>query len=113
MMEGIGDRGSGVGDYARRVMERADALGGISEEADRLTRRFATPAMRQANEVVAGWMREAGMTVRHDNIGNLFGRYKGSGVRGQGSGAVHETVIQNPKSKIQNPKLLFGSHLDT
>ena len=63
---------SGASSYARTVMERCDALSHISEEPDRLTRRFATPAMRQVNELVTSWMREAGMTTRVDNIGNLI-----------------------------------------
>ncbi len=78
---------------ARRVMERCDALGRISEEPDRLTRRFATPALREANRAVAGWMRDAGMDVRQDSIGNLIGRYDG----------------RDPGGKT----LLLGSHLDT
>ena len=74
---------------AARVLERCDRLAQISEEPARLTRRFGTPAMRQANEVVAGWMREAGLETRVDPIGNLIGR------RGEG------------------PVLMLGSHLDT
>jgi allantoate deiminase len=76
---------------AQVVMERCDILAGISEEPDRLTRRFATDAMRRANEMAAAWMREAGMAVRQDNIGNLIGRYDGSGTG----------------------TLVLGSHLDT
>ena len=74
---------------AARVLERCDLLGGISEEETRLTRRFGTDAMRAANELVAGWMREAGLTTREDAVGNLIGR------RGEG------------------PFLMLGSHLDT
>ncbi|HYP39783.1 MAG TPA: Zn-dependent hydrolase, partial [Chloroflexia bacterium] len=69
--------------YAVRVMQRADILGSISEESERLTRRFATPAMRQVNELAAEWMREAGMSVRQDNIGNVIGRYEGRGAGGR------------------------------
>jgi allantoate deiminase len=65
--------------YAQTVMGRADLLGGMSEEPDRLTRRVATPAMKQANGIVEEWMRAAGMAVRQDNIGNLVGRYEGTG----------------------------------
>lgn len=54
-------------------------------------RPFATDAMRRVHELVSGWMREAGMTVARDNIGNLRGRYEGTG------GAT----------------LLLGSHLDS
>jgi len=74
---------------AARVLERCDALAQISEEPTRLTRRFGTPAMKEANGLVAGWMREAGLEPREDPLGNLIGR------RGDG------------------PVLMLGSHLDT
>src|SRR5262245_29924229 len=80
-------------DSARLVMERCDALGGISEEPDRLTRRYGTEQMRQANAAVAEWMREAGMQTRSDAIGNLIGRYEGS--------------------SSDAKTFLLGSHLDT
>ncbi len=75
---------------AAEVLSRCAELGGVSEEPDRLTRRFATPALATAGELVAGWMREAGMTTRRDPVGNVVGRY-GSGDR----------------------PLVLGSHLDT
>jgi len=74
-------------------MERCDILARYSEEPGRLTRRFASQAMRQAMEVVTEWMRAAGMSVQHDAIGNLIGRYEG----------------QSAAAKT----LLLGSHLDT
>ncbi len=74
---------------AARVLERCDELGAISEEPGRLVRRFATPAMREAHALVAGWMREAGLEVREDAVGNLIGR--------RGTGRV----------------LALGSHCDT
>ncbi|HEY7020309.1 MAG TPA: allantoate amidohydrolase, partial [Ktedonobacterales bacterium] len=80
-------------DSARLVMERCDILGAISEEPDRLTRRYGTAQMRQANAAVAEWMRAAGMQTRSDAIGNLIGRYEGS----------------SPDAKT----FLLGSHLDT
>ncbi|MBV9706711.1 MAG: allantoate amidohydrolase [Chloroflexi bacterium] len=78
---------------ARIVMQRCDILGEFSEEPDCLTRPFASKAMHQANEAVAGWMRAAGMTVQHDKIGNLIGRYEARSAGAQ--------------------TLLLGSHLDT
>ena len=80
-------------DLAQLVMERIEALGRISEEPDRLTRTYGTPAMRNANDLVAGWLKEAGMTVTEDAIGNLIGHYPGNG--------------NYPKT------FLLGSHLDT
>jgi allantoate deiminase len=76
---------------ARRVMERCDLLGNISEEPGLIVRPYGSQAMNEANNIVAGWMREAGMTTRRDEIGNLIGRYEGTGER----------------------TLIFASHLDT
>lgn len=76
---------------ALKVMERCDALGHVSEEPDLLARPFGSDAMRRANDLVSGWMREAGMSVRRDGIGNLIGRYEG---RDEGT-------------------LVLASHLDT
>lgn len=56
-----------------------------------MTRPFATDAMRRAQEHVTSWMREAGMTVTRDHVGNLRGRYGGDG----------------------DATLLLGSHLDS
>jgi len=74
-------------------MERIAALAGISDEPGQLTRTYGSPAMRRANDLVAEWVRDAGMTVREDAIGNLLGRY--------------EAARANPKT------FLLGSHLDT
>ena len=78
---------------AATVLERCTRLGEISEEPGLLVRRYATPAMREANEQVAEWMRAAGMTVRQDAAGNLIGRREGA--------------------QPDAPALVLGSHLDT
>jgi allantoate deiminase len=80
-------------DSARLAMDRCDTLGAISEEPDRLTRRYGTEEMRRANATVTEWMRAAGMRTRQDAVGNLIGRYEGS----------------SPGVKT----FLLGSHLDT
>jgi hydantoinase/carbamoylase family amidase len=59
---------------AARVLERADALAACSEERGRITRPLATPAHAAARELLRGWMREAGLEVREDALGNLAGR---------------------------------------
>jgi allantoate deiminase len=76
---------------AATVLERCARLGEISEERGLLLRRYATPAMRDANALVAGWMRDAGLDVRADAAGNLIGRLEG----------------ERPEA------LVLGSHLDT
>ena len=75
----------------RIVIERCHYLARCSEETGAITRPFASEAMRCAQEVAGDWMREAGMVVRSDNVGNLRGRFEGAG----------ETT------------LLLGSHLDS
>jgi len=56
---------------AAGVLARAAALGEVSEEPGRLTRRFATAALRRAGELVAAWMEAAGMEARRDAAGNV------------------------------------------
>jgi len=74
-------------------MRRCDELGAISEESNRLTRTFASPAMRRANQLVGSWMRDAGMLVREDAAFNLLGRWN--------------------SSQRHAKTFLLGSHLDT
>ncbi len=76
---------------AQTVMERCDILASCSDEPHELTRPFASDAMRRAQERVSSWMEQAGMAVRHDNVGNLHGRYEGTATT----------------------TLLLGSHLDS
>jgi allantoate deiminase len=75
------------------LLRRCDELAAISEEAGRLTRRFATAALAEAGERVEQWMREAGMRTRVDAVGNVVGRLEAA----------------DPRA----PSLLIGSHLDT
>jgi allantoate deiminase len=75
---------------AATVLERCARLGEISEAHGLLVRRYATPAMREANALVGGWMRDAGLDVRIDAAGNLIGRREGG-----------------------ERTLVLGSHLDT
>ena len=78
---------------AKLVMRRCDELGAISDEPGRLTRTFASPAMRRANKLVGSWMREAGLQVREDAAFNLLGRWN--------------------STKRGAKTFLLGSHLDT
>jgi allantoate deiminase len=78
---------------AGKIMDRVEALARITDEPRRLTRAFCSPAMRRANDLVAEWMRQAGMRVREDAIGNAIGRY--------------------PARQANAKTLLIGSHLDT
>lgn len=59
--------------------------GGVSRPA-------FSEAEKAATETVAGWMKEAGLAVRRDAVGNLFGRLEG---------------------RRPGPAILTGSHLDS
>lgn len=78
---------------ANALAKMLDELGHVSDEEGRLTRTFLSPAMRRANGLVGGWMREAGLAVREDAVGNLIGRAEGA--------------------KVGAKTLLLGSHLDS
>ena len=60
------------------MLERCARLGEVSEAPGLLVRRYATPAMGEANVLVGEWMRAAGMSVRTDAAGNLIGRREGA-----------------------------------
>jgi len=77
----------------QRIWDRCEALAGLSELDGGLTRVFLSPEQKAANELVLGWMREAGLVAHVDAIGNCVGRYEG-----ESAGL---------------PCLMLGSHLDT
>jgi hypothetical protein len=64
--------GGRAGDGARR------SLAAISETPDALTRVYLSTQHLQANQLVGQWMRQAGMTVWQDSVGNICGRYEGA-----------------------------------
>lgn len=69
---------SPVFDRARighELIARAQQLGRHSDSAQHYTRTFLSAAHQAAARQLADWMREAGMTVRIDAIGNVIGRY--------------------------------------
>ncbi len=74
------------------VLARCEALASCSEAPDRLTRRFLCPAMRSAHELLASWMRDAGLGVRVDAVGNLIGRRDGQTDRIVAVGSHIDTV---------------------
>ena len=74
-------------------MARCDELATYTEEPGSITRSYGTPALTAAREAVAQWMRDAGMQVRIDAVGDLRGRIEG----------------MDPAA----PALLLGSHLDS
>lgn len=82
----------------RRAEAMLEELAAISEEPDRLTRRFLTPEHKRAAHLVGQWMAEAGMVPSEDALGTVRGHYAMDG-EAAGANAV--------------PRLLVGSHIDT
>jgi allantoate deiminase len=64
------------GALGERIAARLVELAAISDEPDQLTRLYLGPAHRKAVDLVASWMREAGMAVRTDTLGSVVGRYR-------------------------------------
>jgi hydantoinase/carbamoylase family amidase len=77
------------------VNDQIDELAAINSDpgAGGITREVFTPEYMAANDYVTGLMAQAGLSVRVDSFGNLYGRLKGT----DGSAAA----------------ILTGSHIDT
>ena len=81
------------GTLGQAIADRLVELAAVSDEPGTLTRLYLGPAHRTAADLVAKWMREAGMTTRIDALGSVVGRY-----RGRDAGPL---------------TLILGSHIDT
>src|SRR6185437_7113738 len=80
-----------VSSAAARAMARADELAACTEHPGEITRRYGTPALVAARDLLEGWMLETGMRTRVDRAGNLIGTL------GQG----------------ERPGIVIGSHFDS
>lgn len=62
---------------AGRMLARLQALGAIGRDGEgRLTRLAASDADRAGRNALVGWIREAGLDVAVDRIGNVFGIWR-------------------------------------
>lgn len=78
---------------SERLWNRIQKLGEIGSTKDGgVTRLAFSKEDRLATDLVISWMREAGLEIWTDPVGNVFGKYKG---------------------KLKGPVILTGSHLDT
>jgi allantoate deiminase len=82
----------GASSFGPALMERLERLAQFSDDPGCLTRLYLSPSHALAAQQVGRWMEEAGMRWRIDAVGNVVGRYDGTGNR---------------------PALLLGSHIDT
>jgi allantoate deiminase len=82
---------SAIGARAETMLSE---LGAISSEPNRLIRLFLSGEHRRAADLIAGWMKESGMTVSEDALGTVRGTWKPDGATGK-------------------RRLLIGSHIDT
>lgn len=80
-------------ELGRAIVARLDELAEITDEPGKITRLTLSPSHRRAVDLADGWMRDAGMTTRLDELGTLIGEYPGT----------------DPNA----PHLLIGSHLDS
>jgi allantoate deiminase len=77
----------------KRILERIEKLATCSKPSKGVTRLSFTEESKAAENLVIDWMKQAGMTVKKDEINNIIGRYEGI----------------DPLA----PVLLIGSHLDS
>jgi allantoate deiminase len=69
----------GVAIDERRLLRRLDELAQRGAlPGGGLYRALYTPSWVSATELVSGWMKEAGLLVRRDAVGNVWGRVEGS-----------------------------------
>ena len=81
----------------KRLIDDIDRLGGIGlDEEGKRTRTAATDADKAGRDVVCAWMREAGMQVTVDRVGNIFGVWDCA-----------------PEDHRGTAPLMLGSHIDT
>ncbi len=82
------------GVIGRRIAERIAEIAKIGQTDEGGSRRLGfSKEERQAKELVKEWMSQAGLEVREDGAGNVFGRMKGR--------------------EDDRPAILSGSHVDT
>ena len=83
------------GSFGPRILDLAARLAEWSDSDDGLSCLYLTPAHRAVAAQLADWMRQAGMTVAVDAVGNVVGRYAASDPDGKALivGSHYDTVI--------------------
>jgi allantoate deiminase len=60
------------------TLQRTEDLAALSEETGKITRTFLSYPMKEVHTLLSMWMREAGLIVRIDAVGNVIGRLEGT-----------------------------------
>src|SRR5437867_816133 len=88
----------------RRLLRRLDDLaqrGALAQGG--IYRALYTPAWSSAMELVASWLKEAGLFVRRDAVGNVWGRIEGSrGGRAIVTGSATPTASRSPTRCVRS-----------
>lgn len=84
-------------DHGLELLSRAESLALYSDSSSHYTRTFLTAAHQAAAKQIAGWMRDAGMRVRVDAVGNVIGRYEGTGGKALLMGSHFDSVRNGGK----------------
>ena len=81
------------------LMDWSEAIGAWSEMEDGLTCSYMTPVHRRTAAQLAEWMRDAGMEVQIDAVGNVAGRYVShvAGAKTLMTGSHYDTVRDGGK----------------
>ncbi len=82
---------------ARRAIAECRHIAAMSEESDRITRRYLTPPVREVHALLRRRMESLGMAVSVDAVGNLRGLWQPPGA----------------DDKQLSKRLIVGSHIDT
>ncbi len=77
---------------SKEALERCDDLALLTEETGAITRTFLSYPMKQVHTLLSLWMREAGLTVRIDAVGNVIGRLEAADSRTVMIGSHVDTV---------------------
>ena len=90
----MSDAAKAVGmNRAAKIISRCRELACVTDAPGQTTRLFLSAATREAHALITRWMREAGLVVRTDDVGNLRGLRR--------------------SAKKDAPTLVLFSHIDT
>jgi N-carbamoyl-L-amino-acid hydrolase len=81
------------------IMDWSETIGAISDDEQGLTCAYMTPGHQRTAAQLAQWMKEAGMDVQVDAVGNVVGRYAAvdPGARTLITGSHYDTVRNGGK----------------